>query len=118
MHRLLPKINIVETEGEITISGNSLPENPIISYQPIFDYLNKVKQEKLIKNVKLKIDVEIFSSSSLKMIVEIFNLLNNLETNNITHSIEWLYAAQDEDTLEKAEMASSIIPVKIKFTKK
>jgi SiaC family regulatory phosphoprotein len=118
MTSLTPLIEINELENSITISGNSLPENPLTYYQPIFDYLNESKLAATAKHIVVNIDVDLFGSSSLKTIVEIFNILNQLEQLNITHHIDWYYEDKDEDTLEKGEMAASIIPVKISFKKK
>ncbi len=113
-----PTINIDEIENCITISGNSLCENPITYYQPIFDYLQKVKNHGTTKHIHVKIDVELFGSSSLKTLVEMFALLKDLESENITHNIDWLFNDAEDDNYEKGEIVSSIVAVNINFKMK
>lgn len=115
---LVPTIQIIESENKISITGNSLPENPVIYYQPIFNYLNKIKLEATPKHLFVLIDVELFSSASLKIIVELFSTIYNLLHLNITHQINWYYTDENEDSFEKGEMAVAIIPVTITFIKK
>jgi SiaC family regulatory phosphoprotein len=113
-----PTINIDEIENCITISGNSLSENPIIHYQPIFDYLNNIKNNGTAKHIHVKIDVELFASSSLKTLVEVFAVLKDLESENITHDIDWLFNDTEDDNYEKGEIVSSIVAVNINFKMK
>jgi hypothetical protein len=116
MLELSPTITINEALHTISISGNSLPENPIAIYKPVFDYFNNLKTENKPAHIAITIDVELFNSSSLKTIIELFNALKELEANSITHNIKWMYS--DSESLEKGETAASIIPVDINFNKK
>jgi hypothetical protein len=110
-----PIISIDKSKFIISIEGNSLPENPLKHYNDIFYYLNEIEEEKSTKMIQFDIKVELFNSSSIKTILEIFSRLNELKPKGIEHKINWFYIKEEEESREKGELVNAIIPVNIDF---
>jgi hypothetical protein len=110
-----PIILIDKANFNITIEGNSLPENPLKHYNDVFFYLNEVEAEKSTKMIQFNIKVELFNSSSIKTILEIFSRLNELKLIGIDHKINWFYIEDEEESREKGELVNAIVPVNIDF---
>lgn len=106
-----PHVIVDLLSGEISISGRSIPENPIDFYQPL---LNSLKL--YISNIDayvpltIKFCLEYFNTMSAKTFVEIFKLL--FDTNS---KVIWYYDENDDDILEAGEDYKASLGNKLLF---
>lgn len=101
---------LCNAEGEIIMTGRSLPENPIKMYEPIFEWAEKFDKEEILLNFKL----EYFNTASSK---QIFNLIKSLVENpNIkTVKVKWHYEEGDYDSKETGEHFSHLFKIPFEF---
>lgn len=81
--------------GELSIHGRSLPEDPLTFYTPLLNWIDQCT----IENIVIEIRLEYLNTSSAK---QLYNILINAKKNssikNIT--VNWYYEEGDEDGLE------------------
>ena len=99
-----------DVNGEIMMTGRSLPENPLKMYEPIFEWAEKFDKEEILLNFKL----EYFNTASSK---QIFNLIKSLVENpNIkTVKVKWHYEEGDYDSKETGEHFSHLFKIPFEF---
>ena len=105
----MKNINIVKTVSspeiitnfnnkEITIIGESYPENPFKFYEPLIEFLSEyIKTE---KSLSLSIDLVYYNSSTTKVLFDIFDILDE---SNLTIDIKWIYDISNELAVENGE---------------
>jgi hydroxymethylpyrimidine pyrophosphatase-like HAD family hydrolase len=88
-----------DTDGTLLLEGRSIPEDVNKLFNPLIDFVQNLKQS----NVTFDINLEYFNTVSSKKILE---LLKYLDANNKidTALINWHYEADDEDSIEMAEI--------------
>lgn len=108
---------IFKTNGDLMISGNSLPTNIDIFYQPIICWI-----EELIatspKKISIAFDLEHVNTSSTRMILQILRTLNGFKKGKGNLSIIWSYDNEDKDMLEQGETLQQIINRPFQFIEK
>lgn len=115
-----PLINF-DPNGNFELKGKSIPENTVLFYKPLFEWLdNYIKSPAPKTNLNIQLDY--FNTSSSKSIVDLFKRLELISKNgNSETTINWLYNLEDEDMLEAGEDYKSIIKIPfnlVSFTKK
>jgi hypothetical protein len=106
-----PFINFDDNSGNFEMTGKSIPENSVIYYKPLFEWLDAYIQNPKSKT-NLKIQLDYFNTSSSKCIVDLFKRLEQIVKNNKGEaSIDWLYNEDDEDMMEAGEDYKSIIKI-------
>lgn len=103
-----PEVNFSGSDGQLEISGRSIPENSVEFYNGILSWLDRYSatpQEKTVMDVKL----EYFNTSSSKCILDVFKKLESLNKSGSDVVINWFYEADDEDMLEAGEDYDAII---------
>jgi hypothetical protein len=118
--KLTPGIIIDPGRCALEIFGFSLPENAIEFYLPVIDWLNDFKKEIINKPTEYKefnviFKLVYYNSSSLRQIVEIFNLLHDIYMMNFPIHITWQYDSEDPQMAEAGKEMSEItkVPVNI-----
>ena len=115
-----PLINFDATSGNFELKGKSIPENSVLFYKPLFDWLDNYVQKPASKT-SLSIQLDYFNTSSSKCIVDLFKKLEQIpKTGKGEAIINWLYDDQDDDMLEAGEDYKSIIKIPfnlVSFTK-
>jgi len=95
-----PKVIFDYSNHELELSGEAYPENNDVFYRPIFDslqsYLNE--QEDAVLNFKFK--MVYFNSSSARMLMKLFELLDEAALKGRQVNIEWYYQ-EDDDTMQE-----------------
>ncbi len=96
--------------GNMLLSGKSLPEDPFSFYNPLLDWANECTAEKIILDLRL----EYMNTSSSK---QIFSLLSNIADNkNITSAtVNWFYEEGDDDGYETGKEFESIVKLPFNF---
>jgi hypothetical protein len=109
-----PTIDFNYDNGELIISGRSIPENSIEFYKPIIEWLESLKvsdREKIVLDIKL----EYFNTSSSKCILDVFKKLEEIRSVGKDASIRWYFESDDEDMEEAGQDFSAIIKVPLEL---
>lgn len=103
-----PTIKFDYENGELLISGRSIPENSVEFYEPIIAWLDEYKSS---KGSALKIDIklEYFNTSSSKCILDLFKKLEELKEADKEIGINWYFESDDEDMEEAGQDFQAII---------
>lgn len=109
-----PEVILNRTEGLISFSGRSLPENPRIFYNPIKNWI-KNYSESPAEKTKVVFDLEYFNTASSKMILEIIEIIREIYSSTDNLTMEWHYMEDDEDMLEAGEDFSEVADVKFNY---
>lgn len=118
-----PGIILSPEENIFRIYGTSSPEDVLIFYYPVLEWIHKLIEE--IKNDRLKsftdsnplrfqIDLSYFNSSSAKFLADILKELKKLTLIGIPVVIEWHSDEDDIELKEAGEIFSEL--VKMEFT--
>lgn len=115
-----PFINFDPSEGNFELKGKSIPENSVLFYKSLFEWLDAYVQSPAPKTT-LNIQLDYFNTSSSKCIVDLFKRLELISKNGKGEAIiNWMHDEQDDDMLEAGEDYRSIIKIPfnlVKFTK-
>lgn len=104
-----PRVEL-NPEGEISIRGRSLIEDPFAFYNPILVWAQNYSSQSLDVEIKL----EYLNTSSSKLL---FTLLLGIQNNyNIKKvNVKWYYEEYDEDNLELGKEFESQINIPFNF---
>lgn len=91
-----PAVMFNGNSGTFELSGKSLPEDVKEFYNPILKWLSQYCATPQPKTV-LKMRMDYFNTASSKMILEVFEILNDLHSKGNSVVIEWNYHEDDED---------------------
>ncbi|MDA3781385.1 MAG: DUF1987 domain-containing protein [Bacteroidales bacterium] len=110
-----PSINL--QEGLIEIEGRSLPENVLLFYTPVINWVRKYcKNPKKI--TKINISLAYTNSSSLKCIVDILYLLDTAFVEGNKMELNWIYEQEDDSIFEIAQDLKSFLKMPVKTIEK
>ena len=106
-----PYINFDAASGNFELRGKSIPENSVIFYKPMMEWLETYILNPASKT-SLNIQLDYFNTSSSKCIVDLFKKLEFIIKNAKGEAtINWLYNEEDEDMQEAGEDYQSIIKI-------
>ena len=88
----------------LSITGKSYPENTSVFYAPVFswleDYIEKLDDD---QDVGVNIELIYFNSSSSKVLLDFFDILDEAAEDGKSIAVNWIYEEDDEDSLEFGE---------------
>lgn len=95
-----PSVNFDASSGLLQIHGSSLPENSLIFYKPVLDWMNEY-----VENPATKTNVEfrmvLINTSSSKVFIDIFRKINSIvDAKKSDVIVYWYYEEEDEDMYE------------------
>jgi hypothetical protein len=95
-----PEILFDYENNRLSIRGKSYPENTAEFYAPVFDWLEAYLGQ--LEDQKARVDMEIhyLNSSSSKVLLDFFDLLEDATGEGKQISINWIYEENDEDSRE------------------
>lgn len=105
-----PTINFNFQNGELLISGRSIPENSVEFYEPVIAWLDEYKTSNG-SSLNIDIKLEYFNTSSSKCILDLFKKLEELKEVRKEIAIKWYYEEDDEDMEEAGQDFQAIINV-------
>ncbi|NOZ45296.1 MAG: DUF1987 domain-containing protein [Chlorobi bacterium] len=106
-----PQVILDPKENNFILSERSLPENAIEFYKPIFEWLNKYKNDpNKLTTFNFKLDY--FNTASAKQITKILLFLENLAINHEV-KVLWSYQKDDLDMKSSGTRFAKLIKVKI-----
>ncbi|MBR3712068.1 MAG: DUF1987 domain-containing protein [Bacteroidales bacterium] len=102
---------ILDKENNIfEISGRSLPEDVVVFYKPILEWLDEYKNDPLDKTV-FNFKLEYFNMASSKLLLDVLLKLEDINNDGHEVLVKWHYPDDDEDMEEAGEEYSDIVDV-------
>ena len=105
-----PRVHLNVTDKKFEIRGRSMPEDATEFYEPILMWLNKYA-ESPVEGIDLEVTLDYFNTTSSKMILEIFKLIEGTGK----HKIKWFYHMDDGDMQDAGEDFQYIIGDKVEL---
>lgn len=93
-----PSVNFNFSTGDLSISGESFPENASAFYETVITWIKNYMA--LSKSIKLSFKFIYFNTSSSKAILDIIELLENYYKLGGKVELTWHYEEDDEDIYE------------------
>jgi len=104
-----------EKNGNLHISGRSLPEDAFSFYVPVIDWLSAYVKSPG-KATHFTFNLEYFNTASAKQIFKIAGLLSELAKNNKV-SVKWHYDDGDKDMQSSGERFSKLTGIPFELVK-
>jgi hypothetical protein len=100
-----PAVVFDSHRNHLEIRGESYPENVTEFYAPLFAWLKSYLGEPVTSNPAITVDIELtyFNSSSSKILLNIFDLLDAAATRGREIAVNWKYDPADDDNREFGE---------------
>jgi hypothetical protein len=109
-----PAINFDTQNGKFEINGNSLPEDVLEFYSPVFKWVEQyIRQPGPIAEIHIKLSY--FNSSSSKAILDILTMFEALTDMKVNISVVWHYLDLDEDMLHTGKEFEGMLKLPFQF---
>jgi hypothetical protein len=108
-----PQINFDKERNVFVISGNSYADDPVPYYIPVFDWIDKYKNNPNQTTI-IQFKLNYINTASSKQIA---NLLKKLEETSEKSNIvvQWYYQKDDEDMYDEGLAFKSMSKLKFEF---
>lgn len=112
---------LLDSDNDIfQIVGESRPENVRKFYEPVFAWFQLLLNKEYVlnnkKEIKIKICLEYFNSTSAKVLYDLFLFLKQQESSfNVSFSIIWHYEGEDEDMLDAGRELEKLSNLKFEY---
>lgn len=103
--RSSPQIHLRWETAEMSIEGQSYPENAARFYQPVFDWLTS-RLATLDKTMVLSLKLGYLNTGSTKMVLMLLDMLQEAHETGHKVRVEWHYDEENEDALGVGEELS------------
>jgi hypothetical protein len=109
-----PKV-LFDPQNEIfEISGRSLPEDVVLFYQPVLDWLDQYMEDPL-EYTEFVFKYVYFNTATSKLIQDILFKLEQLHEKNQKVKVIWYYEEDDEDMLDLGEEFEEIVDLEFEI---
>lgn len=98
-----PYICFCQSTNELTIEGESFPENSAKFYAPVLEWLKEYLSALQSEAVTVRFEIVYFNSSTSKIFMTIFDLLEAEVENGRNVSVCWLCDPENETAIECGE---------------
>ena len=98
-----PKIDFNSKTNVLSMNGESYPENTVKFYAPIFNWLEQYIKQLGDNKVTINIELVYFNSSSSKVLMDIFDILEDASAEGKDITLNWLYDVDNDASLEYGE---------------
>jgi len=106
--RLTPEVQL-DTKNEIfKIKGRSLPEDVLLFYNPILDWIKEYVKDPL-PMTQFSFNLEYFNSSTARIIIKILIELEDIIRRGKKIYVKWYYTKGDTLMMDKGEEIKSIV---------
>ncbi len=105
-----PTVTLDKENNIFEISGRSLPEDVVVFYKPILEWLDAYKEDPLEKTV-FDFKLEYFNTASSKLLLDVLLKLEDISSDGHDVLVRWHYPDDDEDMEEAGEEYSEIVEV-------
>ena len=103
-----PSITLDVIANHYEISGRSLPEDVVVFYQPVMNWIN-LYSEKPGEEMIWKFQLEYFNTASSKIILDILMLLEEIKDKGTNVIVQWHYDNNDNDMMEAGEEYKDLV---------
>lgn len=109
-----PEVTLDKENGVFAFSGRSISENASTTFEPIFNWWNEYLQT---PNQQTLIDLnfDYINSSSMKQLVKLFGLLDEVNGKTTAVNAVWHYKNDDIDSKLQATRLSKMVKFPIKI---
>lgn len=97
-----PTILLDAGTGDLLLEGRSNPENAAELYEPVIHWLERYVEQPA-ERTHLKLNLELFNTSSSKYILEVLRKIRYLADRNMPFNVTWMYEDDDLEMLDTAE---------------
>lgn len=97
-----PEINFNADTGLLQIKGESFPENVVKFYTPVIDWIKDYISSGT-KEITFEFEIIYFNSSTSKVFMTIFDLLDEEVGNGKSIKVKWLCDRENETAIECGE---------------
>ena len=98
-----PHIKLDATSHTLFFGGESFPENAAKFYDPVFIWLREYIETIGSQKVTVDFDIKYFNSSTSKIYMTIFDILDKKVENGANISVNWHCNKDDETAIECGE---------------
>lgn len=102
------------TDGELSISGKSIPEDSNNYYKPLFAWVEEFKQTSP-SALTLTLKLEYMNTSSVRIMLKFLQNLVAMSKENVAVKIKWVYDFDDDDICEQGEIIQESIKYPIEM---
>jgi hypothetical protein len=110
----IPRIVLDKDKDVFEISGNSLPEDMIGLYSPVFKWIDEYKKQPN-PETKLVVKLNYFNSSSSKAILDIIISLSDLIYQGFKVKVVWHYLDMDDDNLSTGKEFEGVTKIPFQY---
>ena len=109
-----PQIILDPGSNTYEVSGRSLPENVVKTYEPVLQWIDQ-NLGKIKDNIIFTFKVDYLNSASAKMISLILTKLEEFYKSGLNIEVKWFYNFDDDDIQSEGEIYSKIkkLPIKL-----
>jgi len=94
-----PEVDFRFNEHQLTLRGESYPENAAAFFGPITEALREYLEQTQDQVIEVVVELTYFNSSSTKVLFNIFDMFNTAAENN-TINLHWRFDEDDDTILE------------------
>ena len=109
-----PEVRFSAANGNLLLSGRSIPENSIEFYNDLLGWLDQYTATPASKTT-LEVKLEYFNTSSSKCILDVFKKLERIKSDGQDVEVQWYFESDDEDMQEAGEDYDAIIDIPFKM---
>lgn len=95
-----PWILFDPVKNKLEIKGESYSQNTAEFYAPVFAWLKEYLRQLETQSVTVNIELSYFNSSSSKILLDFFDLLDKAVEEGKNIAVNWHYEEENEDNLE------------------
>lgn len=103
------------SNGSLVLSGRSLPEDAASFYGPLLEWIENYGKTNASTKLVFDMKLEYFNTASSKMLLDIFNKLENIDQNGGSASVRWYYPDGDDDMQEAGEEYAELVEIKFEM---
>ena len=97
-----PKVILNAETGILLFEGRSNPENATELYTPVIHWMERYVEHPA-ERTHLKLNLELFNTSSSKYILEVLRKIRYLADKDHPFNVTWMYEEDDLEMLDTAE---------------
>jgi len=98
-----PAIDFDFAAGRFSITGESYPENVAAFFSPIMERLSGYLDDKTDGGIVFTFELIYFNSSTAKVLMEIFDALEDAAGRGLAVTIDWRHDSEDDTMKELGE---------------
>ncbi len=98
-----PEIRSDWTAGQLYLRGDSYPENSYELFNQVFEWLEQFLAQQPARPLSLEITLLYLNTSSIKALMDIFDLLEAAHDQGKPVGVNWYYDERNERVAELAE---------------